>query len=72
MGSDDVPPVTLVGPADDDAKSALVDGGGLIKKLPWSQASCSGVNGGGMLIAKTGSGTQGSSLMNVEASRDCR
>ena len=68
------PPVTLVGPANDDAKSALVDKGGLIKKLSWSQASCSGVNGGGVLIVKPGSGggTQGNSLTNGEASRDYR
>ena len=50
-GSDDVPPLTLVDPADDDSASALMDGGGLFEKLPWSQTSCSGVNGGGVLIA---------------------
>ena len=36
------PPVTLVGPANDDAKSALVDKGGLIEKLPWSQLAAPG------------------------------
>ena len=71
-GSEDVPPVRLVGPADDGTESALVDGGGWIEKLPWSQASCSGVNGGGVLIVKTGSGTPGSLLMNVKMNGDCR
>ena len=71
-GSDDVPPVTLVDPADDGAESTLVDGGGWTEKLPWSQASCSGVNRGGVLIVKTGSWTLGSLLMNVEASGDSR
>ena len=47
IGADNVPPVTMVGPADDDAESALVDGGGLIEKLPWSHASCSGGRGEG-------------------------
>ena len=57
MDSDDVLPVTLVGPADDDAESALVDRGGLIEKLPTG-------SGGGR--------AQGSLLMSGEASRDCR
>ena len=46
MDSDDVLPVTLVGPADDDAESALVDRGGLIEKLPTG----SGGEGSGKLV----------------------
>ena len=52
-GSDDVPERTAVGSAEDETDVALVVGVSAVGKLLRSQASCSGVNGGGVLITET-------------------
>ena len=49
-GSDDVPPLTVVEAAEVEPEAASVSGVSALEKLPRSQASCSGVNGGALLI----------------------
>ena len=55
MGSEEVPGLMVEDVAEDDPESAVVleaGVGGLVKLL-WSQTSCSGVNGGVVLITET-------------------